>query len=228
MNAIIDEQNGRLTKEWIEMIVYLKLLSIVIAVSIDGLGVGMTYGMRKIRIPLNGLLIIMCLSGTIVLISMTVGHMIKNVISPTMTDMLGSFIFIGLGLFVLCSVISKNRTKSRKRKNSPSKKATNVNPFTSILSDPTKADKDQSGIISTTEAFVLGTALALDAFAAGLGASMLGYSPFLTAILIAAMSGLFLYTGLKVGLLLAKNQTITKLTFVPPLFLIGIGVYHLL
>src|SRR5699024_8656297 len=98
----MEQHKWILLKGRIEMFVYLKLLSIVIAVSLDGLGVGMTYGMRKVRIPLHGLLIIMCCSGIIVLISMTAGHLFKHVISPMVTDMLGSFIFIGLGFYVLC------------------------------------------------------------------------------------------------------------------------------
>lgn len=209
------------------MIVFVKLLSIVIAVSLDGFGVGITYGMRKIRIPLIGLFIIMCCSGIIVLTSMTVGHLIKSVISPNITSMIGSFILIGLGIFVLCSVIRTKTPNRSTEKNYSTKKTNNLRQLQTILHDPTKADKDRSGIISTAEALVLGTALALDAFAAGFGASMLGYAPLLTAILIAVMSGLFLYSGIKLGLLLAKNKTVTKLTYVPPLFLIGIGIYHL-
>lgn len=208
------------------MFVYLKLLSIVIAVSLDGLGVGMTYGMRKVRIPLHGLLIIMCCSGIIVLISMTAGHLIKHVISPMVTDMLGSFIFIGLGFYVLCSVMLKEHTKSNSAKSDLPHK-NNMKELASILQDPMQADKDRSGVISITESFVLGTALALDAFAAGLGASMLGYTPLLTAVLVATMSGLFLYSGLKIGLLLSKNKLLKKFTFIPPVLLIGIGIYHL-
>src|SRR5699024_11807929 len=87
----------------------------------------------------------------------------------------------------------------------------NMKELASILQDPMQADKDRSGVISITESFVLGTALALDAFAAGLGASMLGYTPLLTAVLVATMSGLFLYSGLKIGLLLSKDRKSTRL-----------------
>lgn len=208
------------------MMFYVNLLSIVIAVSLDGFGVGITYGMRKIRITLGGLFMIMCCSGVIVVTSMTIGHIIRNIISPTITTMIGSFILIALGVFVFVSIALPISTKKRKNKALLTEKS-RLHHLKTIMSDPTKADKDKSGIISTSEAFILGTALALDAFAAGLGASMLGYNPIITALLIATMSGLFLSSGIKLGNLLSKNKTLAKLPYLPPLFLITIGVYNL-
>src|SRR5699024_4335916 len=79
-----------------------------VAVSLDGFGVGMTYGMRKIRIPLSGFIIIVSCSGLIVLLSMTIGHFITRFIPPTITGNIGSFILIGLGSFVLLSILRQN------------------------------------------------------------------------------------------------------------------------
>src|SRR5690625_4473556 len=96
------------------MMYYMKLISIVIAVSLDGFGVGMTYGMRKIRISISSLFIIMCCSGFIVITSMTIGHLLRAFISPAFTDAIGSLILIFLGLFILYSMIrmKKNEQKS--------------------------------------------------------------------------------------------------------------------
>lgn len=208
------------------MMLYMKLLSIVIAVSLDGFGVGITYGMRKIRINMISLGIIVSCSGIIVLISMTIGHMIRTFIPPYVTSMMGSFILIGLGLFVLFSIVRQNQARKKAQRISEALKSP-VQRITAVIQNPSEADQDQSGIISAGEAIVLGTALALDAFAAGLGASMLGYSPFITAISIALMSGLFLFTGMTLGRFLSQSKTLTKLTYLPPLILIIIGVFHL-
>src|SRR5690625_3285611 len=97
----------------------------------------------------------------------------------------------------------------------------------SLLTSPQNPDKDNSGTISISEAFVLGTALALDAFGAGLGASMLGYSPLVTSVSIAVMSGVFIFTGMKVGYILSNFKFLSKLTLLPPIILVCIGVYHL-
>jgi len=212
------------------MIVYMNLISIVIAVSLDGFGVGITYGMQKIRINFVALLVIMLCSGAIVITSMLIGHILRMFISPALTSVLGSIILIVLGLFVLSSIIrtNKNTKENNKKFDENGEPVSRMSHFKSVVSDPHRADKDRSGSISVGEAIVLGTALAMDAFGAGLGAAMLGYSPILTSILIATMSGAFVYSGIKIGFLLSKNQTLAKLTYFPPILLIFIGMYNLI
>lgn len=210
------------------MIYYMNLISIVIAVSLDGFGVGITYGMRKIRISFPALLVIMLCSGVIVITSMLIGNMLRMFISPAITSILGSVILIALGLFVLFSIIRSNKHEKQENEDESMDGETEstFNHFKSVVSDPYRADKDRSGSISVGEALVLGTALALDAFGAGIGAAMLGYSPIITSILIATMSGLFVFSGIKIGFLLSQNKTMAKLTYFPPLLLICIGIFN--
>lgn len=210
------------------MIFYMNLISIVIAVSLDGFGVGITYGMRKIRISFSALLVIMLCSGVIVISSMLIGHILRMFISPAITSLLGSVILIALGLFVLSSIIRSNKNEYKTNKEHKNEEPdSHISHFKSVISDPHRADKDRSGSISVGEALVLGTALAMDAFGAGLGAAMLGYSPMLTSVLVATMSGVFVFTGTKIGFLLSKNETLAKLTYLPPILLICIGIYNL-
>jgi len=204
---------------------YIHRFFIVIAVSLDGFGVGITYGMRKIRLQIVALLIIMLCSGCLITISMLFGQSIKAFISPKVTDMLGGIILIGIGLFILMSHFNSKKRPSDKRK-----KVHKRTPFyhiKKIMEQPQYADQDSSGTINYSEAMLLGIALALDAFGAGLGAALLGYPLLLTVFLIATMSGLLLYSGMLVGSLLANVQFLTKFTYIPPLLLISIGIYNL-
>lgn len=212
------------------MVFYINLLFIVIAVSLDGFGVGVTYGMRKIRIPFKALLVIMLCSGMIVMVSMMIGQLLRAIISPNVASLIGSTILIFIGIFVLFSIVRPSQRKNCEQTVTHDvDEATNqLQHFKSVLRDPFQADKDKSGTISVSEAFILGTALALDAFGAGLGAAMLGYSPIVTAVLIATMSGLFVFSGIKIGFLLSKNRMIARLTFMPPLLLICIGLFNLM
>ncbi|WP_081833596.1 manganese efflux pump [Geomicrobium sp. JCM 19055] len=66
-----------------------------------------------------------------------------------------------------------------------------------ILKKPTAADVDNSGTISVKEAVLLGVALSLDAFGAGFGASMLGYSVVWFALIVSIMCVTFLVIGKK-------------------------------
>src|SRR5699024_2442777 len=147
-----------------------------------------------------------------VLLAMTIGSSLRSFISPSMAETLGGAILIALGIISLYNILLSERKKP-----SESKKQ---NILTTVLNTPDKADLDQSGTISANEALLLGTALALDAFGAGIGASMLGYSPALTSLLIACMSGLFVFCGIKIGMLLSKNKQLQHMSFIPPLLLI--------
>lgn len=199
------------------MIYYLKLMSIVVAVSLDSFGVGMTYGLRKIKVLFLPLLIIMSCSGLMVFIAMTIGNIISIYISSDITSIIGGVILILLGLFMLCSTFLKGNKSFSNR----------IFAHQSVITSPQKVDKDCSGTIQFNEAIVLGSALAMDAFGAGFGASMMGYKPILTAILIALMSGGFLFFGIRAGLLLSKVKLFSHLTFLPPIILITIGLFNI-
>ena len=72
------------------------------------------------------------------------------------------------------------------------------------------ADFDRSGTITGIEALMLGFALSIDAFGAGIGAVMLGFSPIYLAITVAVMSSLFVLLGIKSGSFFHKISWIRK------------------
>ncbi|HLS07223.1 MAG TPA: sporulation membrane protein YtaF [Bacillota bacterium] len=202
------------------MLYFAGLFFLVIAVSLDGFTVGLAYGMQHIRIPLTSLAIIMGLSGTIVLISMVLGSFIHPFISPEVTSRMGGVILIILGLFSLYNVLNNKQNKTQTD-------ATDNNKFPnirSILIAPEKVDLDQSGTISFNESLLLGTALSLDAFGAGFAAAMLNYSPLLTTLLIATLSGLFVFSGMSLGEYLIQRKSLQKMAFAPGLLLIILGL----
>jgi putative sporulation protein YtaF len=96
-----------------------------------------------------------------------------------------------------------------------------------ILKKPMSADFDQSGTITGIEALMLGFALSLDAFGAGIGAAMLGFSPVYLAFTVAIMSSLFVLLGIKSGTFFHKFEWIQKFTFLPGILLIIIGIWKL-
>jgi len=205
------------------MLFYTGLFLLVIAVSLDGLGVGISYGIQKTRVPLFPIMIIMLCSGITVFIAMTIGDVLKRLITPTFSENLGAIILILLGLFTLTKMI-----RNKKSQVNHTETSTVFTDMKKVLSSPQQADLDQSGTISKQEAVLLGMALALDAFGAGIAASLLYYSPFLTAALVSLMSGLFLKIGLKVGLFLARYEEIQFFSYLPSLLLISIGLFNLI
>lgn len=196
------------------MMLITQLLFIVFAVSLDGFTVGITYGLRKISITLLTLAVIVACSGIVVFSSMLAGNFLRQFIPPTYAAYSGGIILICLGLFLLVSLIrTKINIKKLKERS-----------YASFIDNPTIVDSDKSGTLSLNEAFVLGIALALDAFGAGFAAAMLGFPVVMTTIAVALASGLFVFSGFKLGHLLAHIKWINDLTYIPPLLLIGIGL----
>ena len=205
------------------MLFYTGLLFLVIAVSLDGFTVGLAYGMQQIKIPRSSLIIIMLLSGSIVLASMVLGSLISPVISVNHAEQLGGLILIILGIFALYNIYRSKYNDRVKQTTSHS----SIPNMQTILIKPEKVDLDRSGVISLKESFLLGIALSLDAFGAGFAAALLNYSPFLTTILIALSSGLFVTIGKSIGQFLSHHKYIQKMSFAPGLILITIGLIAL-
>lgn len=205
------------------MIFYIGLLLLVTAVSLDGFGVGISYGMQKIKLPLVSLLIIMCCSGIVVLLAMTIGNLITNFISEDAAGRFGGVLLIGIGLFSLYNMLKKPKSDHSSQKEQQKEPT-----FQSLIDSPANADRDQSGSISPRESIFLGIALALDAFGAGIGAAIIGYEPIVTAILVGLMSGTFVFSGMKLGLFLIRWEKLQRLGYLAPLLLIALGIFNTL
>ncbi|HEY4601997.1 MAG TPA: sporulation membrane protein YtaF [Cerasibacillus sp.] len=208
------------------MLYIMGFLFLIIAVSIDGFGVGMTYGMRQTKVPLIAIFIIMCCSGVTVFVAMMIGDFLNRIITTQHTEMLGGSILIGLGLFSLFQILRSKKEQQLKTSSTAAKGT--LHDVKTVLTTPERADLDQSGNISSGEALLLGFALAMDAFGAGIGAAMLNYPPLITACLIAMMSGLFLIFGIYMGYILIKKQYFQQLSFLPAILLITIGLTNIL
>ncbi|MGM0916668.1 MAG: sporulation membrane protein YtaF [Bacillota bacterium] len=207
----------------------ISLLFLAIAVSIDSFSVGFTYGLRKMRIPFKAIVIIACCSGIVLLISMLIGSLLTAFLPVSVTDKLGGGILIAIGLWVLYQFYkpAKERDLLLHEKTLLNVEVQSLGLVIHILRKPTSADIDRSGTINGMEAVLLGIALSIDAFGAGIGAAILGFSPIVMSITVAVMSSLFVCIGLRAGHYLANWRWINKLACLPGILLILIGVWKL-
>lgn len=207
---------------------------LALAVSLDGFGVGVLYGLRKIHIPLLSILMICLCSGLILFMSMQLGNVLLYFIDPSYAEWIGGSILIGIGLWAVAQVFwQKDEGKQAKEMNVKSGTLLHIEIKSlglviKILRTPSAADVDDSGTISMTEAAFLGTALSLDALGAGIGAALIGMEAFKTSIMIAAASGLFLAIGLKIGDWFANIPLMKHLSILPGIVLIMLGISKLL
>lgn len=208
---------------------FFSLLLLAIAVSIDSFSVGLTYGLRKINIPFKSILIIACCSGFTLLVAMFVGHIITRIFSPSIAESFGGIILIVLGLWILYQFFKPEKEKEIQTEEKYILKfeIQSLGIVIQILKKPLSADFDRSGTITGIEAVMLGFALSLDAFGAGVGASMLGYSPIYLTLAVIIMSTVFVSLGIVSGGFLSKKRYMEHFSFVPGVILIILGIFKL-
>lgn len=210
---------------------WISLLILSVAIGLDGLSVGITYGLRRMNIPFQSLCVIGFCSLAVVFSVMSVGNTFLQWVTPAMSQKLGASILILIGFITLWRMhFSKDKKLELPGKNEePSEQPmTQIRIFgliIQILRDPSYADSDQSGHISGWEAVILGLALSLDAFGAGISFALLGYPPLLTASFVAVTSVFLLFVGMMLGKRFEKFRWFQNLSWLPPVMLICIGLF---
>jgi putative sporulation protein YtaF len=229
---------------------FASLLVLAFAVSVDGFGVGVTYGLRRIRIPLLSIVIIAICSGMVIFLSMLVGSWITGYLSPFVAKLIGSVVLVAIGTWALLQLRRSGKEDGAGDGEADAEQESGTEPSTlvdrshpvlvvivelkrlglviQILRTPQAADVDKSGTISATEALMLGVALSFDAFGAGIGAAMVGLSPLLTPIMIAVASALFLLGGIRFGFRFSNWKGMQAVSVLPGILLIVIGILKLL
>ncbi|WP_342541077.1 sporulation membrane protein YtaF [Heyndrickxia sp. FSL K6-6286] len=204
----------------------LSLFLMAFAVSLDNFSAGFTYGLRKMKIPIKSILIIAICSGLSLGIACVFGRILQSFIDHNLANRLGGIILILIGIWVLYQFFKPEKVSTKEdEKVVLNVEIRSLGVVINILKKPTSADFDNSGAINGIEAFMLGFALSLDAFGAGIGAAMLGYSPTYLSILVALMSFLFVTGGLKLGKMFSHLNWMQKISFLPGVLLILIGVF---
>jgi putative sporulation protein YtaF len=211
-----------------------------VALSLDGFGVGLAYGLRRIRIPMSSLIAIALCTVFAMGISMLFGSWVTSWLSFIPARLLGATILLTLGVFQLGRAIWNGQRESFPQA-VPAMAVAIQKPVLEpifrfqlslfgfviqVLKTPAIADVDGSGGISLRESLLLGSALAMDAFASGIGAAMAGMT--LSVIGIVALTQIMM---LRLGQQLAgktpENWT-AKAEYLPGAVLILIGLGKLI
>jgi putative sporulation protein YtaF len=203
----------------------ISLLLLAFAVSLDSFSVGLTYGLRKMKIPIKSISVIAVCSAAVLMAAMMIGHFLESFFSTGMAETLGGTVLIVLGGWVLYQFFREDKTELLcHEKIILNLEIKSLGIVINILKKPMTADFDRSGTINGIEAVMLGLALSLDAFGAGIGAAFLGFSPGYLALTVACMSSLFVYAGMRMGSYFSESGWLQRFSFVPGILLIIIGL----
>lgn len=153
----------------------LEILLLVTAVTVDSFAVSFAYGINRVKIPVSSLLILSAISGSTLMLSLTAGGLLLNVVSPLFMQIAGFAILFAFGLIKLSD--------------------------TSCDSQARHADKNCDKLLSPFEALSLGIALSLDSIAVGFG---VGFS-FLETLCASACAFVFSIFAILTGCLLGRR-----------------------
>ncbi|EEG76732.1 sporulation membrane protein YtaF [Dethiobacter alkaliphilus] len=205
---------------------FVSVIMLGMAVSFDGFGVGFAYGLRRVHIPPWSLLIICLSSALSVFVSMQAGSMIAKLFSPQIASIIGGIMLMAVGFIIIRQSLAESEAeKSRPVK---SNEGRGYNYFSGVLREPTRADFDCSGVITGKEAVVLGVALAMDAFAAGFGAAMMGFAPLATSVVVGVTKLVLVSAGLCLGRRYSQSVSGERAAVFAGLALMVLGVAALL
>jgi len=175
-------------------------LLLAISSSIDSLGIGITYGFKKIQLKKWSKIILFCISILITFIAFVIGSIFKIFFSENFFKLIGTLILVIMGLIVIFKTDTEEYT----------------------------FDLDNSNDIDYKEALILGIALSLDSLCIGISAISLGINMFIFAVTVAFLQFAFLSLGNFLGIHLSTINKIPQnlWTKISGILLILIGIFR--
>jgi putative sporulation protein YtaF len=206
---------------------------LALSCSLDNVGLGVAFGVRKISIPIGVNLLIALLTAGGTLVVMLAGHLVARLIHPHTAVMIGGVIIILAGAWVLIqeAVLSKPKKPLEELHLIALKGIPEISlpkKILMILDNPFIADQDFSGHIDWQEGVILGLALLLNNLPIGLVAGLLALNPLLVTAAVLSLSILTIWIGLSMGYFLGNHWSRHLSGPVSGVILIIIGVYGIL
>ncbi len=179
-----------------------QILLLALALSIDALGVGISYGLRRMRVHPVSLVILLSLSMLFSFLAVLAGRGLAALLPPLVSQLLGALVLVAIGVWVIVGA-----GKERKKPESTPKEGGTICRFIirslgltiEIIRNPVSCDFDRSERIEPLEAVYLGIALSVDALGAGIGTAVAGINSYLIPVAVGVMQLLLLMAGLLLG-----------------------------
>lgn len=228
------------------ILMLLSSISLALSVSVDSLGIGITYGLKNTRITNISKVILFAISLFISFLSIGIGNLLIYLLPEFFTKLIGVIIIVCMGIFVIFQAIKKKQEDFKKESEKIENNTINKPEFNleqkekriykffirplgitiQIIRDPISGDLDNSQNIDAKEAIFLGLAMSLDSFCIGIGTSMMGISSLLFPFMIASFQLLFLYSGIYLGSKIVKHSNLPAniWNIISGGILIGIGI----
>ncbi|REK71506.1 sporulation membrane protein YtaF [Paenibacillus paeoniae] len=180
------------------MTTWLLIAALTISSSIDNLGVGLSYGIRQIRIRILSNLLMAAICFVFSLSGIYFGLWVSDILPGIIPVLLGVFILIVFGLRILLLTVPRSPSPAENSSTPPPPRS-----LKDILKNPASVDFDRSMSIGLWEAVILGIALSANALTNGIGAGLLGLSPLIISLLAAIGGFVTVWFGVTFGMKLS-------------------------
>lgn len=197
------------------------IIAIGIASNLDNAGVGIAYGVRKIRIPWPQNLAIAVVSFVATLLAGFFGSAVTAWLSPVIANFIGTVVIVSVGVWVLMQPLIARRPSKQQPKQS------NATFITDILRNPEAADRNNNQAISLGEAMILGVALAMNALAGGFDAGITKLDVVWTSVSVGLFSFVLLGLAAYSGRRYAAETLGEKATIAAGILLILVGIHQI-
>ncbi|PIC95533.1 sporulation membrane protein YtaF [Sporosarcina sp. P26b] len=168
---------------------WLLIIGFAISSSIDNFGVGLSYGVQRVRIPPTSNALIAAICFIFSLIGIVSGAWLAVLLPGILPDLIAFAVLSTIGIRIMVIAFRQQRKHQA-----------------NVFSEPEKMDFDGSSHISLGEALLLGIALSANALTNGVGAGLLALSPLAIALSAAVGSYITLSIGVGLGAKLAGVQ----------------------
>ena len=185
---------------------WITVILIGIAANLDNLGIGLAYGVKRVKIPLLSNVTIAIISMIVTFVAVTAGEKMIDFISIQIANFLGSLLLCLIGVW---TILSKKFSKN------------------GIMANPELFDEDKNFIISFREALTLGFVLSANCFAGGVAIGANGIPVIWTVLSIGTFSVLSVAIGSHFGTLLTNTFIGKYSTAISGTILIAIGIFEM-
>jgi len=196
-------------------------ISIGLIANLDNLGIGISYGLQKIRIPFSSNLLIAIMSATATAFAMIMGTFLSRVFP--LANLVGALLLIAIGLWIsFGSILQRNIFPMIH------KRFKALSFIINMLSNSATADRNSNKIIGNNEAVFLGISLSLNCLVTGLGAGLSGLSLFPVVMSVFVFSLVTLISGYALGHKANFNSLGRLMEVLAGALLVAIGINDLI
>ena len=171
------------------------------SLSMDALGIGISYGLRSIKVPNLPKIIIGFISLLFTAIAIEIGNIIVLLLPDYLTKLIGAGMLAVLGMIIVIQAVWKNKkviSENTKKDKTWLWNIKSLGITVKITRAPEVLDKN-SNKMSVKESIYMGVALSIDSFGAGISSAVSGMNNLFVPIMVGVCQFVFLSFGIICG-----------------------------